>query len=212
MSADNRQLVIFGVGGLARELWGWMHGARDTGPRERMAAFVVDGEPTCGHYAGVPVVSRQQASRLREVDYLIAVANPGERKRLSGELDALGWCAGTYVHESALLGVNLVIGKGTMIFPRCSISSDATLGEHVLVNGGTAVGHDCVIGSYCSLLGGASINGGVTLGEGVLVGAGAIIHPGKRVGDAATVGMGSVVFRHVAAGQTVFGNPARPLR
>lgn len=210
MLAADLPLVIFGVGGLARELWGWMKTAHDGGPRARMAAFVADGVAP-GSYDGIPVMGREQARRLGRVAYLIAVADPAARRRLAAELDALGWHAGTYTHESALLGVNLAIGKGTMIFPRCSISSDASLGEHVLVNGGTAVGHDCVIGSYCSLLGGASINGNVTLGEGVLVGAGAIIHPGKKVGDGATVGMGSVVFRHVAAGKTVFGNPAKPL-
>lgn len=209
MAADNRPLVIFGVGGLARELWGWMRTARDAGPRARMAAFVVDGEPACDRYDGIPVLRREQAPQLGVVDYLIAVADPQARRRLAHELDALGWQAGTYVHESAMLGVNLTIGKGTMVFPRCSISSDATLGEHVLVNGGTAIGHDCVIGAYSSLLGGASINGGVLLGEGVLVGAGALIHPGKKIGDGATVAMGSVVFRHVGAGQAVFGNPAR---
>jgi acetyltransferase EpsM len=204
-------LVIFGAGGLAHELWGWIKGANDCEPRKRVTAFVVDGVPTSEHYDDIPIMSREQAGQLGVVEYLIAIADPLSRKRLSAELDALGWIAGRYIHESAMLGVKLSIGKGTMIFPRCSISSDATLGEHVLVNGGTAIGHDCVIGSYSSLLGGASINGGVTLGEGVLVGAGAIIHPGKKVGDGAIVGMGSAVFRHVAAEQTVFGNPARPL-
>lgn len=211
MSIGNRPLVIFGVGGLARELWGWMRNARDAGPRERMAAFVVDGEPVSASYDGIPVLTREQVQRLGPVDYLLAVADPMQRRRLAAELDALGWQAGSYVHESALLGVNLVIGKGAMIFPRCSISSDVRLGEHVLVNGGTAIGHDCVVGSYCALLGGASVNGNATLGEGVLVGAGAIIHPGKRIGDGAVVGMGSVVFRHVKVGQTVYGNPAAPL-
>ena len=205
-------LVIVGSGGLARELWGWIKSAKECKTRSRVVAFVVEGVPKFELYDGVPVLTRDQSGQLGVVEYLIAIADPLVRKRLSAELDALGWIAGMYIHESAVLGVNLSIGKGTMIFPRCSISSDATIGEHVLVNGGTAIGHDCVIGSYTSLLGGASINGGVTLGEGVLVGAGAIIHPDKKVGDGATVGMGSAVFRHVAAGQTVFGNPARQLR
>lgn len=205
-------LVIFGAGGLAHELWGWIKGANDCKSRNRVTAFVVDDAPALARYDDIPIMSREQAGQLGVVEYLIAIADPLSRKRLSAELDALGWVAGRYVHESAMLGVNLSIGKGTIIFPRCSISSDASLGEHVLVNGGTAIGHDCVIGSYCSLLGGGSINGNVTLGECVLVGAGAIIYPGKRIGDRAIVGMGSAVFRHVAAGKTVFGNPAKPLR
>lgn len=204
-------IVILGAGGLARELWGWIKGANDCEPKNRVTAFVVEGVPEIEFYDGVPVVTRDQAAQFGVVEYLIAIADPSVRKRLSAELDGLGWVAGTYIHESSLLGVNLSIGKGTMIFPRCSISSDVSIGEQVLINGGSAIGHDCVIGSYTSILGGGSINGGVTLGDGVLIGTGAIIHPGRKVGDGAIVGMGSVVFRHVAAGQTVFGNPARQL-
>lgn len=203
--------MIFGLGGLARELWGWIRNARDGAVRSRIAAFVVDGAPPLGAYDAVPVMDRSRAQQLGAVEYLVAVSDPAMRRRLVGELDALGWTAGQYIHESAMLGVNLSIGKGTLIFPRCSISSDATIGEYVLVNGGTAIGHDCRIGSYTSLLGGISVNGSVTIGEGAMIGAGAIIHPKKRIGDGAVVAMGSVVFRDVAAGQTVCGNPAKRL-
>ncbi len=211
MAARNGALIIFGFGGLARELWGWIRNAKDDELRSRIAAFVIDGEPPAASYDGIPVMTRAQAQRLGTPQYLLAVADPSARRRLAGELDELGWTAGQYVHESSMLGINLSIGKGTMVFPRCSLSSDLVIGEHVLVNGGTAIGHDCVIGSYTSLLGGISINGSVVIGESALIGAGAIIHPGKRIGSGAIIGMGSVVFRDVAPGKTVYGNPAKQL-
>lgn len=210
MSAD-KQLVIFGFGGLARELWGWIRNGSDTDLRERIIGFVVDSEKPADCYDDLPVLGRAAFMDRGPVHYLLAVADPADRRRLAGELDALGWIASSYVHESAVLGIQLAIGVGTLIFPRCSISSDVIIGEHVLVNGGTAIGHDCRIGSYTSLLGGISVNGSVTIGEGAMIGAGAIIHPKKRIGDGAVVGMGSVVFRDVAAGQTVCGNPAKRL-
>jgi len=211
MTSPGRKLVIFGFGGLARELWGWIRNGSDVTLRDRVSAFVMDGEPPVDRYDTLPVLERGAMAGREPVDYLLAIAEPAARRRLSAELDALGWTAGRYVHDSAMLGIHLSIGAGTLVFPRCSISSDATIGEHVLVNGGTAIGHDCVIGAYTALLGGISVNGSVTVGEGVLVGAGAIIHPGRKIGDGATVGMGCVVFRDVPAGQTVYGNPARKL-
>ncbi len=52
----------------------------------------------------------------------------------------------------------------------------------------------------------------VRIGNDVWIGGGAIILPGVTIGDGAVVGAGSVVSRDVGAGETVAGNPARPLR
>ncbi|NVO55522.1 sugar O-acetyltransferase [Rhodobacteraceae bacterium B1Z28] len=51
----------------------------------------------------------------------------------------------------------------------------------------------------------------VTIGQNVWVGGGAIILPGVTIGDNAIIGAGSVVTKDVAPGQTVVGNPARPI-
>jgi maltose O-acetyltransferase len=49
----------------------------------------------------------------------------------------------------------------------------------------------------------------VRIGRNVWIGGGAILLPGIVVGDNAVIGAGSVVTRHVPAGATVVGNPAR---
>ncbi len=51
----------------------------------------------------------------------------------------------------------------------------------------------------------------ITIGNNVWIGGGALILPGVTVGDDAIIGAGAVVTKHVAAGATVAGNPARPL-
>ena len=48
--------------------------------------------------------------------------------------------------------------------------------------------------------------------DGASVGSGAVILGGVTIGKGALVGAGAVVTRDVTAGQTVVGNPARPLR
>jgi UDP-2-acetamido-3-amino-2,3-dideoxy-glucuronate N-acetyltransferase len=48
--------------------------------------------------------------------------------------------------------------------------------------------------------------------SGASIGSGATILGGVRIGHEAVVGAGSVVTKHVKPGETVAGNPARPLR
>jgi acetyltransferase-like isoleucine patch superfamily enzyme len=58
---------------------------------------------------------------------------------------------------------------------------------------------------------GAVVSGGVHLGRSSYIGARAAVRQNVRVGERALVGMGAVVLRDVDDGDTVVGNPARPL-
>lgn len=202
--------VMLGSGGLAHELWGWIKNANNNGRPKRLTAFIDDNPERRGNYDGVPIVGREQFAG-QDVFYILAVGGADGRKNASDSLNALGWTALTYIHESALMGVNVSIGEGVVVCPRVSLSSDSTIHDYALINGGCGVAHDTVVGRYSSLLGAVSLNGNVTLGEGVTVGAGAIVHPGRKIGDGAVIGMGSVVFANVKAGKTVVGNPAKVL-
>ena len=173
---------------------------------------MVDGLTASVPYCGVPVVGREHFSHAGlKPRFLMAVSDPKAKARVCPELEQAGWTAAEYVHESVLIGTEVGIGKGMIACPFCTISSNAMIGDYVLINGSTLVGHDVRIGDYSSLLGRVSLNGGVVLGAGVLAGAGAIVYPGKKIGAGAVLGMGSVVFRNVAAGVTVAGNPAKTL-
>jgi len=201
--------VIVGAGGMGRELLGWIAGCGpDTRQRFQVAAFISEGNDAGSRCHGLPIVDPDgwtgPAPR-----FVIAVADPTEKKRIALALEGRGWAAETFIHDSAAMGLAARIGAGTVICPQCRISTDCTIGEHVLVNSSSGIGHDAIVGSYSSLLGAVSVNGNATVGEGVLLGAGSMIYPRKKVGDWATVGLGSVVLRNVPGGATVFGNPAQ---
>lgn len=203
--------VIVGAGGMGRELLGWIAGCGpDMRRRFAVAAFISEGDDAGSRCHDLPILRPDEwvgaAPR-----FVIAIAEPADKKRIGLALADRGWQAETFIHDTAMVGLAVRIGAGTVICPQCRISTDATIGEHVLVNSNSGIGHDAIVGSYSSLLGAVSVNGNAEVGEGVLLGAGSMIYPGKRVGDGATVGLGSVVLRNVAAGAIVFGNPARKI-
>lgn len=205
--------VIFGAGGLGRELWGWIKHAHDNGAPKRLLAFVADDAEPGQHYDGVPVLRREPAQQLAGAAprYLNAVGSSAGRRQVAASLDAAGWEALDYLHPSVLRGVNVTLGRGVIVCPWSTLSSDCSLGDHVLVNVRCGVAHDVAVGAYSVLLGSVSLNGNVKVGADATIGAGALVYPGRRIGDGATVGMGSAVFTHVKAGSTVIGNPARRL-
>lgn len=202
------QFVIVGTGGMGRELLGWIAGcSEETRERFRVAAFVSEADDAGSFVLGVPVIHPRDWTD-EPPRFVIAFADPVRKKRLAGELEALGWKPEIFIHDSAAVGPSAKIGKGTIICPFCRISNDCDIGEHVLVNGGSGVGHDASVGSYSALLGSVSVNGSSRVGEGVTFGAGSMVYPGKRIGDWAKIGLGSVVLKNVREGATVFGNPA----
>ena len=111
-------------------------------------------------------------------------------------------------------GFNLSFGEGVYLNAGCTIldSGRVRIGSRSMLGPGAQI--------YCAehhkdpdLRGqGIEIARPVAIGNDVWIGGGAIILGGVTIGDGAIVGAGSVVTRDVAAGATVVGNPARPVK
>lgn len=109
---------------------------------------------------------------------------------------------------------------------RLHIGSDCTIGTRVILEFGevltigqrVSLADGVVILTTTHQLGpkehraGALVRTPVVIGNDVVIGADAIILPGATIGEAARVLPNSVVTANVAAGVTVSGIPARPIR
>lgn len=114
----------------------------------------------------------------------------------------------------------------------CAYGFNIRLGDQVYLNAGctildcatVTIGDQCQLGPnvqiYCAehhrdpikrSVEGLEVALPVSIGQQVWIGGGAIILAGVSIGDGAVVGAGSIVTKDVAPGETVVGNPARPV-
>lgn len=138
-----------------------------------------------------------------------ALGSPELKAKVCPELKERGAQFISAIHPTAIIGCNAVIGEGVVTAPHAIINADAVVGDFVFLNCFSACGHDAQIGHYSTLSSYCDITSGVRLGQRVFAGSHASVIPGRHIGDGVHIGAGSVVIRHIADGQRVFGVPAK---
>lgn len=167
---------------------------------------------TTGIKSGIPIIGKSDAALNYEQDsqFIIAVGDNTGRKKLADKLYMLKYK--TIIHKSAIIGSNVVVDCGTVIFPKTVINAGTVIGKHAIVNTGAIVEHNCCIGDCVHISPGATLCGDVTVGDNSWVGAGSTVIPKVKIGSNVIVGAGTTVIRDVPDGTTVVGNPARELK
>ena len=208
---------IYGVGGCGR---GIMPIAREQlAAREESRLVFVDDNANGQSVNGHEVLTLEEFLRIPAAEHSIAVAiaAPAVRQDVSNRCSEAGASFFEVRARSVVVMDDVHIGKGALISPFVTFTSNIRIGDHFHANLYSYVEHDCVIGDYVTFAPGVRCNGNVHIGDQAYIGAGAIIRQGKsgeplRIGAGATVGMGAVVIADVPDGATVVGNPARLLQ
>jgi sugar O-acyltransferase (sialic acid O-acetyltransferase NeuD family) len=116
------------------------------------------------------------------------------------------------IHKSAFVSPQAEIGHGNFIDAGVRVGPGTKLGSHCLVQQGTTIGAESSLDDFVQVGTGSIINSGVTIAQEAFIGSGVIIVSGVSVGKGSRVGAGSVVIAPVKDGETVFGNPAQPVK
>jgi acetyltransferase EpsM len=115
------------------------------------------------------------------------------------------------VHPTAVVGPNVAIGCGSYVGPGAVLTVNVRLGRFVTVNTHCLVAHGGALGDFATLHSDVHLSGEVAIAQGCELGAGSVVIPGLSVGDWAVLGAGAVAVRHVQAGRTYVGVPAREI-
>ncbi|ASK89164.1 acetyltransferase [Sphingorhabdus sp. SMR4y] len=203
-----RLIGVYGASGCGR---GILPLLREQYPGAELL-FIDDGQAP-GRVNGQDIVDwtafLERKNRDKAVS--IAIADSQTRQRLADKCAAADIPLVEARAASVVQMDEVAIGPGACLSPFVTLTSNISIGRCFHANLYSYVEHDCVVADYVTFAPGAKANGNVTIGEHAYIGSGAIVRQGISIGAGATVGMGAVVTRDVAAGETVVGNPARPL-
>ena len=195
-------LYLAGAGGVGRE-------ALDVALAQgRIVVAFLDDELAGRTVRGLPVLTPSQAPQ--GASYLISIADPAVRARLSDLLDRRGLTAVTLVHPSAVIAPETSLAAGCLVHANAYISSSVSIGAHCQVHYNATVGDDVTLDERVTVYPGANVAGSVHLAADATVGSNAVVLDGLTVGRGSFVGAGAVVTRDVAPGIVVIGSPARP--
>ena len=210
-----RDLVIYGAGGLGREVLGLV---RATDPQRgvwNFLGFIDDGKTAGTRVGDAEVLGGMEwlLSSASPVAIVMGLADPAVKAAIYAKLSSdPRMTFPTFVHPSADIDPSASLAVGTVISPFCFVAVDSSLGVCSFLNAASQVGHDSVVGDFCSIMPSVSISGNVTIGPRTLVGVGARILQGLRIGSDSVVGIGSVVLNDVPDACTVLGYPARVVK
>lgn len=210
-------LVIFGAGGLGREVLMLVHQLNNAVPTWNIQGFYDDVRPPSGAaLRGLPYLGGAADLNATALPLHVAVAVGSSRSRAAvvARLTSPLLSFPTLIHPGVACAPyqQLRIGAGCIISQGCILTCDITLGRHVLLNLGCTIGHDAILQDFCSLMPHANVGGAAHLEAGVYLGTNATVLHQVRVGAGTTVGAGAVAVRDLPAGCTAVGVPAQVIK
>ena len=209
-------LVIFGAGGLGREVLLLLQQLNEGQPMWQLRGFYDDQAPATPTVAGLPYLgtSADLNATPEPLAVAVAVGSSGGRAAVVARLSSPQLSFPSLVHPGVTLHPRqrIALGEGCIIQQSCVLTCDITLGRFVLLNLGCTVGHDAELADFCSLMPHANVGGAARLAPGVYLGTNATVIQGVQVGENTIVGAGAVAVRDLPANITAVGVPAKSIK
>jgi sugar O-acyltransferase (sialic acid O-acetyltransferase NeuD family) len=146
------------------------------------------------------------------MSFISAIGNVQVRKKLYLQFIAHNLKPVNIVSDHAWISPWATLAGGVVVYPQCSISTNAHIGEDVLVNYNASISHGVRIGAHGNICPGVRIAGNVVLGERVYIGIGSVIKERVSICDNVFIGANSTVLKDITEPGIYIGSPCRLLR
>lgn len=198
----SKKLIIIGASGHGKVI-------ADTAIKNgyEIIGFLDDNE-TIQNILGFPVLGKIETvpKYQKNYEFVIAIGSNAIRKKIAEQYD-VKWA--TLIHPSAVIGMDVQIGKGSVVMANAVINPSAKVGQHCIVNTEAIIEHDNVLADYVHVSPNAALAGTVRVGEGTHIGVGACVKNNLEITDEIVIGAGAVVVKDICEKGVYVGVPAR---
>lgn len=163
---------------------------------------------------GLEVIGRSVdfVAYIDEWNFFVAIGDNTIRKKVQEKIQLYGGELVTLIHPAALLGINVTIGRGTVVMAGTVINSDTQIGDGCIINTSSSLDHDNIISDYVHVSPGVRIAGSVNIGESSWVGIGGVVSNNLSICNNCNIGAGTVVLKDIKQRGTYVGIPARKIK
>ncbi len=120
------------------------------------------------------------------------------RKNKFQELKNLGMAFQSFVHPSAHLWSDKIIGENCLILENNVVQFGSFMGNNNIIWSNNHIGHHCKMGNHNFLSSGVIVSGNVNVGDNVFFGVNSTIIDGLDIGDYSWVGPGITIKDNLA--------------
>lgn len=141
---------------------------------------------------------------------VLAIDNNWKRKEVYNRVHSI--CGGfnfiTVIHPTAIIGKNVIIGRGSMVMAGVVVNSDSIIGEFCLLKIQSSLGHEGIMEDYSSLSFGVITGGNLKLGTFSKISFSTSVIENIKIGAHSFIGAGSLVINNIPSFSVAFGVPA----
>ena len=206
----SKKVVIIGAGGHAKVIADIIIKSGD-----EVVGFLDDnkekGTKIIGDYEVIGDLNNRFTIALNnDYEFIIAIGDNQRRKEIVKK--SLNIKYYTAIHPTAITGMQVNIGEGTVIMANTCINPNTNIGKHCIINTGSVVEHDNCLDDYIHVSPNATLCGTAKVGEATHIGAGSVIKNNITITDNCIIGAGAVVVKDIEESGTYVGVPAKIIK
>lgn len=212
-----KDIVIIGAGGHAKVIADIILKRKELlNEKINIVGFLDDGYKNLKYNKifDIPILGDtsliENLEKNKKYNYIMGIGSNEVRKKIYSKFPTLNYY--TAIHPTAVIGLDVSIGKGTVVMSNVVVNSGTRIGDHCILNTGSIVEHDNTVGNYSHLSPNSILCGTITIGENSWIGAGSIVIQNKKIGKDSIIGAGSVIIKDIPNNCTVVGNPGRIIK